>query len=132
MMYSFWPSETAYEHFPVVAEKMNSSEKIVLSNSLRKAEWNNTTLISGDTVQKIRELRSTEGKDITILGSGKVVSSMTDAGLIDEYKIMTDPVAIGEGTNLFSGIKNKFSLDLKSLNTFKKSGVIVITYQRIF
>ncbi|MBK8980827.1 MAG: dihydrofolate reductase family protein [Ignavibacteria bacterium] len=130
MMYSFWPAKTAYEHFPVVAERMNSSEKIVLSNSLKKAEWNNTTIISGDTVQKIRELKSTEGKDITILGSGKVVSSLTDAGLIDEYKIMTDPVALGEGTSVFSGIKNILDLKFKSINTFSKSGVIVITYQR--
>lgn len=130
MMYSFWPTETAYEHFPEVAERMNLSEKIVLSNSLNKAEWNNTSIFSGDTIAKIRMLKTTEGKDITILGSGKVVSSLTDAGLIDEYIIMTDPVALGEGTNIFSGIKNKLDLKFKSINTFTKSGVIVVTYLR--
>jgi len=130
LMYNFWPTKSAYEHFPVVAERMNSSEKIVLSNSLKKSEWNNTSIISGDTVQKIRELKSTKGKDITILGSGKVVRSLTDAVLIDEYKIMIDPVALGEGTSIFSGIKNNADLKFKSLNTFSKSGVIGITYIR--
>lgn len=130
MMSGFWPTKMAYDSIPKVAERMNSSEKIVLSNSLTNASWQNTKVLTGNTIDQIRYLKSTPGKNITILGSGTVITQLTDAGLIDEYEFLIDPLAIGEGTPLFGNIKNKLELTLIEVKPFQKSGMILLKYGR--
>lgn len=127
MMYSFWPTEMAAEMYPETAKGMNKSEKIVFSNSLKKAEWNNTKIIGGNIVEEMTRLKKKKGNDMTILGSGSIVSLFADAGLIDKYQIMIDPVAIGNGTTLFNGLKNKLDLKLTDTKIFK-SGVVLLCY----
>lgn len=129
MMASFWPTEMAAKSYPIVAENMNKSKKIVCSNKLNKADWNNSTVIKGDIVDKIKKLK--RGKaEITILGSGSLITQLTDAGLIDVYTIMIDPIAIGKGTPIFDGIKNNLKLELISSKVFKKDGILVLTYKK--
>ncbi len=128
MMHSFWPSPMAYQSFPVVAEGMNNAEKIVFSRTLQTAEWNNTRLLKNNIVKEIRNLKETQGKDMTILGSGSIVRLFSDARLIDEYQILLDPIALGKGSSLFKGLKNTLSLQLKQTRTFK-SGAILLCYQ---
>ncbi|RDI11902.1 dihydrofolate reductase family protein [Flavobacterium sp. AG291] len=65
---------------------------------------------------------------MTVLGSGSIVSQFADAGLIDTYRIMTDPVVIASGTPIFNGIKKPLNLQLTDTKTFK-SGVILATYK---
>lgn len=127
MMYSFWPSTMAYQSFPLVAEGMNKAEKIVFSKTLHKADWNNTRILKENIVKEIRTLKQTEGKDMTILGSGSIVRLFSDAGLIDEYQIMLDPIVIGKGTSLFKGLKKTLHLELKHTRTFK-SGALLLCY----
>ncbi len=69
MMSSFWPSKMAAEAYPVVAAKMNSSTKFVISHSLQKATWQNTSIINGDVIEEIKKLKANSAEDITILGS---------------------------------------------------------------
>ena len=128
MMYSFWPTPMAAEMFPETAKGMNKSEKIVFSNLLKKAEWNNTKVIGGNIVEEMKRLKKTKGKDMTILGSGSIVSLFADAGLIDNYQIMIDPVAIGNGTPIFNGIQHKLDLKLIETKIFK-SGVVLLSYK---
>jgi len=128
MMAGFWPTKMAAEFYPVVAEGMNNAEKIVLSNSLQEVKWLHTQLMSGDTIKRIKELKKTPGKNITILGSGEIISQFADAGLIDEYLFLIDPIAIGKGTSLFEKLKNKLELTLKDSQIFKKSGSVLLTY----
>jgi dihydrofolate reductase len=128
MMYSFWPTPQAYENMPVVADGMNKSQKIVVSNTLDKAEWNNTTILKGNLVEEIKKLKQQPGNDITILGSGSIITQLADAGLIDNYQIMIDPVAIGEGTSIFSGISHNLNLKLTDTRVFK-SGVVLLCYE---
>lgn len=130
MMSSFWPSPMAAELYPVVAKNMNKAEKLVCSNTLTKADWNNTSVISGDVVEQLRELKNGSGKEITILGSGSIVSQLTDSGLIDQYTIMLDPVAIGQGTSIFSGIQKNLNLKLTASRVFEQDGILVLTYER--
>ena len=85
MMYSFWPTQTAAEQFPETAKGMNRSEKIVFSNTMKKAEWKNTKVIGGDIVAEMKRMKKTKGLDMVILGSGSIVTQFADAGLIDEY-----------------------------------------------
>jgi dihydrofolate reductase len=131
MMNSFWPTEMAAQLFPKVAEGMNKAEKIVFSNTLKMAAWNNTTIRHGDIVEQIRRLKETPGNDLTILGSGSIVTQFSDASLIDHYQIMIDPVAIGRGETLFSGMLHKLDLQLTSSKVFESSGVILLSYERI-
>lgn len=130
MMYSFWPTPMAAEQFPETAKGMNKSEKIVFSNTMKKAEWKNTKVIGGDIVAEMKRLKKSKGMGMTVLGSGSIVTQFADAGLIDEYRIMIDPVAIGNGTTLFNGLKNKLDLKLTDTRTFK-SGVVLLCYEPI-
>jgi dihydrofolate reductase len=130
MMSGFWPTKMAYDNFSIVAERMNNSEKVVISNTLLHAEWNNTSILNGNIVDQIRELKASPGKNITILGSGTLVTQLTDAGLIDEYEFLIDPIAIGKGTPIFSNMNNQLDLILVSSSVFHKSGAILLTYKR--
>lgn len=127
-MVSFWPTPMAKELFPKVAEGMNKAEKIVFSTTLVNVSWENTTVVNGDIVEKTRQLKQSPGNDLTILGSGTIINLFTDSNLIDEYQIMVDPVAIGEGTTLFRGIKNNLDLKLTETRTFK-SGMVLLIYK---
>ncbi|MEW6195558.1 MAG: dihydrofolate reductase family protein [Bacteroidota bacterium] len=128
MMYGFWPTPMAAEMFPETAKGMNKSEKIVFSNTMKKAEWNYTKVIGGDIVEEMKRLKKSNGKDMTILGSGSIVTQFADAGLIDAFQIMIDPVAIGSGTTLFGGLKQKLDLKFTGTKTFK-SGVVLLSYE---
>ena len=129
-MVKFWPTENAAKMFPVIAKGMNQAEKIVFSNTIKKSKWNNTTVINGNIVGKIKKMKNTSGTDMRILGSGSIVTLFTQHGLIDEFEFMIDPVAIGKGTSIFKGIKHQLNLKLISTKTFK-DGVVVLTYKPI-
>jgi len=128
MMESFWTTPDAMKALPEIAAGMKSADKIVFSKTLEKADWNNTTLVNNDMVNEVKKLKQLPGKDMTILGSGNIVTQLADAGLIDEYQIMIYPVVIGEGTPIFKGIKNKLSLRLVNTRVFN-SGTVLLTYQ---
>lgn len=128
MMASWWPTPMAAEAYPEVARGMNSAEKIVFSNLIEDPKWSNTKVMSGDIAEKLRAMKQQPGKDLTILGSGTIVSLFADAGLIDEYQIMLDPVVLSTGTSIFNGIRNGFRLELTDTKIFK-SGTIVLTYR---
>lgn len=130
LMSSFWSSKMAYDSMQKIAERMNQSEKLVLSNRLVKANWQNTQIISGNGIDKIRKLKQSTGKNITILGSGSVVSDLTEAGLIDEYEFLIDPIAIGSGTTIFENLRTEMSLTLIESRVFKNSGSVLLKYHR--
>lgn len=106
---------------------MNKANKIVFSTTLKEAKWRNTRIVSGDITAEIKKIKQEPGKDMTILGSGSILIQFVEQGMIDEYQIMLDPVAIGSGTAIFQGIKNPLHLELVHVRTFK-SGTILLTY----
>lgn len=128
MMRSFWTSGQAAAMLPAVAKGMNASSKIVFSRKLKKADWQNTKLLNDDPVRTMRDLKRANGPDMTILGSGEILRQLADAGLVDEFQIMVDPVAIGKGVSLFGGLKESLSLQLISTRTFK-SGCMLLCYR---
>jgi dihydrofolate reductase len=130
MMAGFWPSPMAFELFPIVAENINKSQKVVCSNTLKKTDWKNTTIMSGNIIEQIRQLKQTTKKSITILGSGSLLSQLSDASLIDNYTIMLDPIALGKGTSVFDGIKSNLELKLISSRVFEKDGIVLLNYER--
>lgn len=128
MMASFWPTPIAMDSFPSVAKGMNKAEKIVFSRTLKKVEWNNTKVVKGNIVEEIKKMKQMPGKDMTLLGSGSILTQVAEQGLIDEYQIMVDPIALGEGTPIFKGIKHGLNLMLTKTRTFK-SGAVLLCYQ---
>lgn len=128
LMVSFWPTPMAAQQFPDVAKQMNELPKVVFSRTMTKAEWNNTRLIKGDLVEEVRKLKEEDGDHLVLMGSGTIVSQLTQAGLIDEYQMVLNPIVLGEGRTMFEGIKNKLNLKLTGTRTFK-NGNVLLTYQ---
>jgi dihydrofolate reductase len=128
MMASFWPTPQALKTMPGVAEGMNRSEKIVVSRTLKTADWNNARILQGDLGEEIKKLKDSAKHPITILGSGSLVTQLADLGLIDSFQFMVDPIAIGNGTPIFHGLKQALSLKLADSRIFK-SGTVVLTYK---
>ncbi len=127
-MASFWPTPMAIEQFPVVAEGMNKAEKIVFSRTLKKVEWSNTRVVKGNIVEEVKKMKQMPGKDMTLLGSGSILTQFAEQGLIDEYQIMVNPVALGDGTPIFKGIKHNLNLKLTTTRTFR-NGIVLLCYQ---
>ena len=131
MMASYWPTPAAAQDNPTVAQGMNDASKIVFSKTLSRAEWKNTRVLSDNIVEEIsKSKQASGGKNMTILGSGTIVSLFAEHGLIDEYQIMVDPVALGRGTPIFKDLTHKLDLTLTQSRTFR-SGVVLLSYQPI-
>ena len=125
LMASYWPTAMADQHDPVVAERMNKLPKVVFSRTLDKASWNNTKLVKGDLAGEIRKMKKESGEDMVIFGSGSIVSQVAYEGLIDEYQIVVDPVALGKGRTMFDGIQEKLTMKLKNTRTFGNGNVLL-------
>jgi dihydrofolate reductase len=107
LMASYRLSPQALKDDSIIAKGINSSPKIVFSRTLKIADWTKTRLVSDDMLGEVRKLKRRPGKDLTILGSGTIVAQLTDAGLIDEYQILLNPVVLGKGKTMFEGIESK-------------------------
>ena len=128
MMEKYWPTPMAKQNSPEVAEGMNESEKVVFSKTLKSTNWNNTRIVRDNLVDEVKKMKKEKGNDLTILGSGTIVTQLAENNLIDSYMFMVDPVVLGEGTPIFHGIKRQPDLKLTDTRKFK-SGVVLLTYQ---
>jgi len=125
LMASFWPTPFAIENMPAVAAGMNNMPKVVFSRTLDKASWNNTTLVKGDLAAEMRKMKQASGENMTILGSGSIVSQLAQEGLIDEYHIVVNPVVLGKGRTIFDGVKEKLRLKLTKTRAFGNGNVLL-------
>ena len=127
LMASYWPSELATKDDPVVAGLMNRLPKIVFSKTLTKVDWNNTRLAKGAerVAEETTKLKQQPGKDLLLFGSADLASTLTQLGLIDEYRIMVNPVVLGSGTPMFKGVKDKLRLKLTNTRTFRSGNVLL-------
>ncbi len=132
MMAGFWPTPFALENMPVVAERMNNLPKVVFSRTLDKASWNNTKLVKSDMAAEIRKMKQEAGEGMVILGSGSIVSQLTQDGLIDEYQVVVNPIVLGNGRTMFEGVKQKLKLKLKLTKTRAfGNGNVFLSYESI-
>ena len=122
---AFWPGKTHNEFG--IADKLNGTPKFVVSNTLKKAEWNNTTILSGDVIEKIRNLKAQPGGDIGLSGSIGLVQSLAATDLIDEYRLLTFPIVLGGGRRLFKDGPS-IPLQLTEAKAFG-SGVVFTRYR---
>lgn len=119
-----WPGRTDEAGF---ADKFNSMPKYVVSTTLENPEWNNSTVIRGNLAEEVAKLKQQYEQDIVIHGSGKLVNSMMQEGLIDEYRLMVFPVVVGSGQRLFEEDR-KANLKLVDTKT-TGSGVAILIYE---
>lgn len=91
-----WPQRTGE-----FAEKLNAMPKVVVTGTLKDPEWNNTTVLTGDVVADVTELKRGDGGPILVHGSHTLVHTLLDNGLVDELRLMVFPVTIGAGLRLF-------------------------------
>jgi len=130
LMASFWPTLLAAQSNPIVVERMNSLRKFVFSTTLDKVTWNNTTLLKGDLTTEVRRLKREPGPNMVIMGSGSIVAQLADAGLIDEYQIVLNPLVVGNGRTLFEGVKKQLPMKLAKSRAFG-NGNIVLFYEPV-
>ena len=110
------------------ARRFNEMPKIVYSQTLQKAEWNNTKLVRENAVEDVARLKQQAGGVISI-GGLRLSSALLKAGLIDEFRILVHPVIVRSGTRLFSGAGVQEKLKLTDVRTLH-SGVSVLRYTR--
>jgi len=112
--------------------RMNGYPKYVASRTLREPlEWNNSTLIEGDLAEGVGRLKRQEGKDILIFGSGELVRTLMKHDLIDEYRLMVNPVVVGKGKRLFGDVGETRDLRLVDTKQVGPDGVLILTYRPV-
>jgi len=104
------PSSIDRSH--VFAKKMIDTPKVVFTKTLKKSQWANTDIATGDLTDEISNLKSLKGKDMIVYGGASFDSSLIRAGLIDEFHLFINPVAIGKGMTIFKDLNEiqKFNL----------------------
>ena len=122
---AFWPNQPGGT--PMV-DYINSVPKFVVSTTLEEVEWNNSTLINENVAGEISRLKRQPGKDITTIGSGTLVHSLLQDGLLDELRLMVHPVILGSGRRLFKEGGDPKGLELVDSRTFS-TGVVSLTYR---
>jgi dihydrofolate reductase len=124
---AFWPNQPGGT--PIV-DYINSVPKYVVSGTLEEPlAWNNSTLIKGgEFAEGVAELKRQPGKDITIIGSGELVRSLLEDGLLDELRLMVHPVVLGGGKRLFEDGVDRTALELVDSKTFA-TGVVFLAYR---
>jgi len=122
---SAWPTMERDE--AGFADKMNSMPKYVVSTTLKKAEWNNSTIIKSNVVEEVSGLKKQSGGDILVAGSMTLIRTLMDHDLVDEYRLLTYPIVLGKGKRLFT---DGMAASLKLIESKPMgSGVVLLRYE---
>jgi dihydrofolate reductase len=122
---SYWPHQ---DDDVELGEYMNNTPKLVVSSTLDSLDWQNSTLIKGNVIEELTRLKQQPGKNIGITGSGTLVRSLLNAGVLDELRLLVHPVVVGKGKRLFDDQSEQKGLKLVESKIFD-SGTIYLTYQ---
>jgi dihydrofolate reductase len=121
-MAAYWKGATGE-----VGQLMNSLPKAVISRTLKDADWNNTRILRGGSVDEIMKLKREIAKDIFVFGSGALSATLAKAGLFDEYRIAIAPAVLGRGVTLFGRDLPRMRLRLVESRPLS-SGVVILRY----
>lgn len=125
-MAGYWPSPEASRDNPAVASRMNAMPKVVVSSTLARTSWNGSTLLRD--LEGMRILKSNPGGELLVLGSPCLTANLAHLGLLDELRIMVNPVALGDGKSLFLSMQSRLRFQLLNARTFA-SGNVLLTYR---
>lgn len=125
VMEDFWPTKEAFDADPVVSEMMSNYLKIVFSTTRGKGEWKNTRFFNESVIEQIKKFKDQEGKNIFIFGSADLCRVLIKGNLIDEFRLMINPVTLGKGNPFFC---SKMNLQLLKVKVFG-NGNVLLCYQ---
>ena len=129
LMASYWPTPDGVKGEPVVAGIMNSIPKIVFSKTLQEVKdgplWKNVKVFHEIKPEEIIKMKEQGGGDIAIFGSGIIVQQLTNLGLIDEYRLIVNPLILGNGKPLFKDVNDKLKLKLVNARVFENGNVLL-------
>ncbi|MGH2789256.1 MAG: dihydrofolate reductase family protein [Actinomycetota bacterium] len=125
IMAAHWPHAPGEDPF---AQHLNNVEKYVVSTTLRKADWQNTTIIDGNVAERVARLKEQPGKNIGVLGSGELVHTLIENDLVDEYSLTVYPIVLGSGKKLFRDADQTRKLKLVDSKPTTTGG-LMLTYQ---
>jgi dihydrofolate reductase len=111
------------------ADKFNTMPKYVVSSTLSDPDWANSTVLSGDPVKEVTELKQRQDGDIVVHGSAQLVQALIDNDLVDELRLMVFPIVLGSGKRLFGETTDKKRLTLSS-STVVGDGIAIQVYTR--
>ena len=120
----YWPH--AGEN--AIAKAFNKATKYVATRTLERLDWKNSVRVGGDAAEAVPKLKASNGPELHVWGSGKLLQSLIAADLIDEYRMWVCPVVLGEGTRLFENNIPPRSLALIAART-TSTGVLLNTYR---
>ncbi len=109
------------------AKKMVDIPKVVFTKTLKKSEWSNTKLATGNITEEVNKLKKQNGKDLIVYGGAGFVSSLIQNNLIDEYNLFINPAIIGKGMTIFGKINSQSNMQLLKSQTFD-CGIVIIQY----
>jgi dihydrofolate reductase len=121
---SYWPNQSDEVPF---ASYINNVRKYVVSNSLQEANWNNSTIVSGDVAGQLQRIKDETQRDIGMSGSPTLVRWLITHGLLDELRLMLHPIVVGQGHRLFED-SSTHPLRLAQHEVFE-TGVLNLTYE---
>ncbi|MGW2472833.1 dihydrofolate reductase family protein [Streptomyces sp. NPDC001665] len=121
----YWPTADPANPF---TERMNSMHKYVASRTLTSVDWQNSTLLTGDTADAVRRLKSTDGRNINVVGSGDLAQTLMREDLVDEYRLTIHPVILGTGKRLFADGAIPTALEPVTV-TGTKGGTVLAVYR---
>jgi dihydrofolate reductase len=134
MMEGYWPtagdSPNASRHDKQHSAWYKKADKYVLSRTLRSDPSKKLHVIGKDLVNEVNEIKRGPGKEILIFGSPSATHSLMQLGLIDEFWLFINPILIGKGTPMFSGLKDRTQLKLVKAHTFD-NGVVCVNYVKV-
>jgi dihydrofolate reductase len=133
LMLSYWPDAEKNPRSAAdlaFARKMNALPKLVLSRTLERAEWNNTRIVRDRVAEQIGELKRQPGKPIVAWAGAGLVRTLSELGLVDEYRLIVHPVLLGAGTRLFGEGETRQKLRLVRTTQLGQS-LVVLCYEPV-
>lgn len=124
-MAAFWPHQPDTD--PMAAH-LNKTQKYVASSTLKRPEWQPTTVLSGDIAAEVTSIKQQPGADIVVLGSGVLLETLIEEGLVDEYRLFLHPLVLGRGKRLFREYTAPKRLRLVE-STPTSTGVVMLAYR---
>ena len=121
----YWPQQT--DDQTGITEELNQIHKYVVSSTMTDPQWQNSTVLSGDWIARVRELKGQEGRDIGVTGSITLTHALIVAGLVDEYRLFVYPTVQGRGRRLFPDGYEVPRLQLVEARGFQ-NGVSLLRY----
>ncbi len=123
-MARFWPTASG-----AYAEPMNAIPKVVFSRTLTRADWPTTTIASGDLADEVAALKERPGGDVIVYGGYTLAQALTLADLVDEYRLVIRPVALGSGEPMFRDLRAERRLVLVEATAYP-DGTIISVYRK--